>query len=52
MEYKDTLTMYNELIDTGLNKDIASAIVYQMNEIRIQIDRRIECLENRLMHKD
>ncbi len=44
----DTLTMYNELIQSGSTKEMANTIVILMNQLRKEFEYKIETLNDRL----
>jgi len=44
----DTLTMYNELISSGATKELANMIVVLMDEMRKELESKIESLTDKL----
>jgi hypothetical protein len=48
MAYIDTLTMFNELVAAGCTEKVARSIVILTNEMRKELESKIDILNNRL----
>ena len=44
----DTLTMYKELVSSGVTKEVANTIVVLMDEIRKELESKIDSLNDKL----